>query len=81
MELIDPIEDIHLQLTATVTALGGRDLFRVARYTASIYPDAVYKIKASGDGEGTNPFERPFPGFPEDLSIVSRFVLGAEAGS
>ena len=74
VELIDPIEDVRSQLTATVTTLGGTALFRVARYTASMYPDAVYKVKVSG----TNTFERPFPAFPEDLLKVSRFVFGAD---
>jgi len=53
VDLIDPIEDSHQLLTAAVAPFPGNPLFRVASYSAPMYPDAVYKVTVR---EGSNPW-------------------------
>ncbi len=56
VDLIDPIEDSHQLLTAAVAPFPGNPLFRVASYSAPMYPDAVYKVTVRDGSEGSNPW-------------------------
>jgi 1,4-alpha-glucan branching enzyme len=56
----------------------GSALFRIASYTASIYPQAGYVLESQNGVE--NPaLDRPFPADPTVLNAVSRCALGASA--
>ncbi len=57
---------------------GASPLFRIASYTASIYPQAGYLLESQNGVE--NPaIERPFPADPTVLNAASRCALGASA--
>src|SRR5207237_2555175 len=78
LNLIDPVEDVSQTLSPTVRPFPGSNLFRIAGYGAPMYPDAVYNVSILG-GTGDAPsFVRPFPADPDDLTAVSRFILGAD---
>jgi 1,4-alpha-glucan branching enzyme len=56
----------------------GSPLFRVGRYTASIYPGASYAV-TSTQGVEAPPIERPFPADPAAPTATSRLAIGASA--
>jgi 1,4-alpha-glucan branching enzyme len=79
VDLIDPVDDFRQPLTPAVVSAPGLPLFRIARYDAAIYPDAVYQVAVpAGGAEGWEPIVRPFPADTADDSVVSRFLLGVD---
>jgi len=77
LDLVDPVEQLHQRLEAVaVNPVPAAPLFRIGRYDAPIYADAVYELNAPG-AEGEEPLVRPFPARPGVAISTSRFVLGA----
>jgi 1,4-alpha-glucan branching enzyme len=70
----DDIDDFHDTLASLGTeALDG--LFRVARYEAAVYPEAVYTIQSSAEPPS---LRRPFRLFQGEAPPLSTAVVGVE---
>lgn len=77
--LKDLIEGSNFPVTCNGSrTYGFSPLFRVASYTASIYPQASYALE-SQNGVEHPPLERPFPADPTALNTISQCALGASA--
>lgn len=79
MQLTDLVEGSVFPVTcSSAQTYGGSPLFKVATYSASIYPAASYAVTSQQNLE--NPaIQRPFPADPSAPGTVSRFALGASA--
>ncbi|MBV8358398.1 MAG: hypothetical protein JO189_10740 [Deltaproteobacteria bacterium] len=65
-------------VTTSVQPYDSSSLFKVAKYTVSIYPEASYAVTSQAGIENP-PISRPFPPDPSVLDKVSRFALGASS--
>jgi hypothetical protein len=79
IELTDLAENSTFAVTlVSDQPYAGSPLFRVAAYSASIYPGASYAVVTQNGGENP-PLQRPFPADPSVPGAVSQFALGASA--
>ena len=77
LSLVDPVEDLTKTLVPSVKGYPGSEFFKIACYSAPIYPNAAYSLLAPAGYE--NPaILRPFPADPENPPKVSRFALGVD---
>ena len=77
MALQDLVEKSVFPLEcSSMEPYSGSSLFKVATYSALIYPQAAYAVSSQGNIENP-PIQRPFPGDPSIPDGLSRFALGA----
>ncbi len=77
LDVAEQVDDIPA-VNSESTPYPADPLFKVASYTAQIYPGANYNLYSKNGVERTR-LDRPFPADPIADDGVSRFVLGASA--